>query len=111
MFRSDTDFLRDMAHACDRIAEYCGALTMTGLLADRRTYDAVQWQLFIIGEAASHVGDEVRRAHPEIPWRRIIGLRNVLAHGYWVIDDATLWEVVTERTPELRAQLGLLVGD
>ena len=111
MFRSRTDFLRDMAHACDQIAEYLGGLTLSALLGDRRTYDAVSWQLFVIGEAARHIEDEFCGAHPEIPWRRIIGLRNVLAHGYWVIDNETLWEVLSERVPELRAQLAPLLRE
>ena len=109
MFRSRNDFLRDMAGECDGIAAYVGRATLAEFIADRKTYDAVTWQLFVIGEAARHVDDEFRNAHPEIAWRRIIGLRNVLGHGYWVIDNETLWEVVQARIPELRSQLAAVI--
>jgi uncharacterized protein with HEPN domain len=49
---------------------------------DKRTRFAVEWQLLIIGEAASHVSELFRAAHPEIPWAGIVGHCNVLAHEY-----------------------------
>ena len=51
------------------------------------TYDATLRNLELIGEAATHVPDAVRKAHPEIPWRTIVGMRNRVAHGYMGIDN------------------------
>jgi uncharacterized protein with HEPN domain len=57
--------------------------------------------LELIGEAATHIPDQVRSAHPEIPWRRIIATRNRLIHGYLGIDDDTLWSIIRDDIPEL----------
>ena len=61
------------------------------------------------GEAARRVSESFKDAHPEIPWRRMIAQRNVLAHEYDDIDDRLMWRVVTESIPKLARTLkGLL---
>jgi uncharacterized protein with HEPN domain len=61
----------------------------------------VERGLEIIGEAARSVSPEFQSAHPEIPWRQIIGLRNVLIHQYGEIDHQTIWRIATEDLPNL----------
>jgi len=63
-----------------------------------------EWRFYLddmIGEAATHIPDEVRVAHPEIPWRMIIATRNRLIHGYLGIDDDTLWSIIQDDVPLL----------
>jgi len=57
--------------------------------------------LEIIGEAAGRVSTSFRNAHPEIPWRQIIGQRNVLIHEYGEIKQERIWKTVTENIPQL----------
>jgi len=57
--------------------------------------------LEIIGEAASRVSTSFRNAHPEIPWRQIIGQRNVLIHEYGEIKQERIWKTVRENIPQL----------
>lgn len=57
-------------------------------------YDATLRNLELLGEAARHVPEEARALAPDIPWRRIIGMRNVLVHGYLGIDDDIIWDIV-----------------
>ncbi len=65
--------------------------------------------LQIIGEAARALPVEVRTVAPEIPWPKIIGMRNVLVHGYFDIDTDIVWQAVTSDVPSLKtAILGLL---
>ena len=64
-------------------------------------YDAILRNLELIGEAATHIPDEVRDAYPQIPWRMVIATRNRLIHGYLGLDDDTLWSLVREDVPEL----------
>lgn len=61
--------------------------------------------LELIGEAATHVPDGVRQAHPEIPWRLIIATRNQLIHAYLGIDNDTIWSIVQDDIPALLAVL------
>ena len=64
-------------------------------------YDAVVRNLEVIGEAVKGIPADVRERAPGIDWRRIAGLRDVLAHAYFAIDDATLWDIVRNKIPEL----------
>lgn len=61
--------------------------------------------LELIGEAASRVPDDVRQAHPEVPWRRVIATRNRLIHAYIGIDNDTLWSIVVTDVPALLPML------
>ena len=68
-------------------------------MSDMRTYDATLRNLELIGEAAARVPSDVGEAHPHIPWRRIIGTRNRLAHDYLGIDDDMIWDIVQTEIP------------
>lgn len=70
---------------------------------------AVERQLLVIGEAASHISDAFREKHPEIPWMGIIGQRNVLAHEYGDILVDRVWLVAKERLPDLIRLLDPLI--
>jgi uncharacterized protein with HEPN domain len=74
-------------------------------LNDRKTRNAVERNLEIIGEAARCVSPDTREAHPDLPWRSIIGLRNVLAHEYGEIRYEILWSIVGEKLAPLVQQL------
>jgi uncharacterized protein with HEPN domain len=65
--------------------------------------------LQIIGEAASSVPDETRKLAPGIPWSKIVGMRNVLVHGYFDIDTEIVWAVVERELPVLKPAVELLL--
>ena len=67
--------------------------------------DAVIRNLEVIGEAARNVSDEVRSRYSEIPWRNMIGLRNILIHEYFGVDESIVWEVIKNNLPEVRPNL------
>jgi uncharacterized protein with HEPN domain len=62
----------------------------------------------LIGEAATHIPDDVRAANPAIPWRMVIATRNRLIHGYLGLDDNTLWSIIRDEIPELLSLLAKL---
>ena len=97
--------VRDMLDACGRCLEYTAGMDQAAFVEDRRTYDATIRNIEIVGEAANNVPRAVWEAHPEIPWRGIIDTRNQVSHGYGVIDDEIVWEIVTRDIPELIPQL------
>jgi uncharacterized protein with HEPN domain len=77
-------------------------------LRDRRTQQAVVMSLVILGEAATRIMDrhpEFAAAHPEIAWRAMRGMRNRIAHGYFEIDFAVVWETVQSALPDLAGRL------
>ena len=101
MSRDEIMYLRDIAQSCRKILQFTEGLAQNDLLGDVRTYDAVVRNLEIIGEAAKHISDELREQLADIEWRKIAGLRDMLAHVYFGIDDDILWDVVKNRIPEL----------
>lgn len=64
----------------------------------------------IIGEAASRVSDQTRDAHPDIPWRQIVGTRNILIHAYMTIDLDILWNIIDAELPGLITSLESLLS-
>lgn len=87
---------------------YTAGLSKAEFVADTRTYDATLRNLELIGEAARNVPEQVRSAHPEIPWRMIIATRNRLIHAYLGIDDDTIWSIIRDEVPELLTTLEAL---
>jgi uncharacterized protein with HEPN domain len=63
----------------------------------------------VLGEAATHLSEELRSAHPEIPWREIIGTRVILAHAYFHVDQDIIGDVVKRDVPAVRSGLQAIV--
>lgn len=101
-------YVQDMIEFCGRVQDYTAGLDQAIFVASKITYDATLRNLELIGEAATHVPEEVCKAHPEIPWRQVIGTRNRLAHGYLAIDDDTIWDIIQADVPELLSKLRAL---
>ncbi len=101
-------YLDDMLAFAEKVLTYTKGLDQTGFVTSGLTYDATLRNLELIGEAATHIPDEIRAAHPEIPWRMIIATRNRLIHGYLGIDDDTLWSIVRDDVPALMTSLTTL---
>ncbi len=98
-------YLKDMQHACRKVLKYVRARTPKQLLANEKTYDAVLRNLEVIGEAAKHIPDDVRRKYPLVEWRKIAGLRDIVIHEYFGIDNEIIWDVVKNEIPFLLKQL------
>jgi uncharacterized protein with HEPN domain len=101
-------YLDDMIAFAGKVLTYTAGLDQAGFIANQLIYDATLRNLELIGEAATHIPDEVRSTHPEIPWRMIIATRNRLIHGYLGVDDDTLWSIVRDDVPDLLASLQAL---
>ena len=98
-------YLDDMIAFAGKVIAYTAGLDQAGFVTNELIYDATLRNLELIGEAATHVPDKIRNAHPEIPWRMIIATRNRLVHGYLGMDDDTLWSIVRDDVPRLLASL------
>ncbi len=105
----DPAYLWDMLQAAREVETMLEDHDLAAFLADRILLRATERSVEIIGEAARRVSTPYMAAHPEIPWRTVIGQRNILAHEYGQIDYELLYKTAVEDIPALITQLrGLL---
>ena len=97
--------LRDILAAARLIASYVKDITEADFRANTEKQDAVVRRLEIIGEATVHLSDATRQAVPELPFRKMRGMRNIVAHDYANVDLRIVWEVATAHVPEVCAVL------
>jgi len=102
--RDDAARLRDILEACDLLIHEIGP-RVEMLRTDPVLQAATQRWIEIIGEAASRLSDDITAASPDIPWRSMIGMRNVLAHGYFDIDAAVIEAVVEREVPMIARRI------
>lgn len=105
----DEAYLLDILLAARDAQEFSSGLTKEAFATSKLHQAAIVRALEVVGEAAGKVSREFREAHPEIPWKRIVGLRNRLIHDYTHVDLDRVWEVVTVHVPDLIARIEPLV--
>jgi uncharacterized protein with HEPN domain len=103
--RRDKDFLGDIQEAIELIVTYTNGLTYKKFLDDRKTQDAVVRNFEIIGEAAKNISAALKAKYPEIPWKKISGLRDKLIHFYFGIDYKIVWNIVRKELPIIVKQV------
>lgn len=108
--RADSDRIEDILEAIEAIERH----TQGG----KEAFDSDElirvWclkHLEIIGEAAARISEDLRSQHPSIPWKSIIGMRNILVHGYFDVDWSQVWNVVEKDLSPLKAQILRLMPD
>jgi uncharacterized protein with HEPN domain len=105
----DSAYLWDMLDAAQTAAQFTSGITIEKYLKDRKIQLAIERLFEIIGEAGNRVSSVFQKNHPEIPWRKIVGQRNVIAHEYGEIKQERIWTVVSSNIPELIEKLEPLV--
>lgn len=103
-------YLDDMINFTQKVLTYTADLDQDAFVASGLTYDATLRNLELIGEAATHIPEGIKAAHPEIPWRRIIATRNRLIHGYLGTDNDILWSIIQDDIAALLPLLESLSG-
>ncbi|MBU0763339.1 MAG: DUF86 domain-containing protein [Bacteroidetes bacterium] len=84
--------MQDILDSIRSIQEYTAGITYQEFIADRKTVDAVIRNFIIIGEAASHVPDEIVHENEAIPWSEMRAMRNFVVHEYFGVSDKILWD-------------------
>jgi uncharacterized protein with HEPN domain len=105
---SDNIRIKHILDAIQEIESYTDGVDLENFLNNSMMFNATLRQLEIIGEAANGLTENFLQNSQEIPWVRIIGLRNLIVHEYFGIDDITIWNVVKINLPDLKQKLGNL---
>ncbi len=102
-------YLWDMYQACLRIDEFTCDLTWENYSGNKLVQSAVERQFEILGEAARRISDDYQDAHPEIPWKDLIGQRNIIAHQYEKVNHKRIWSTIQKSLPALAGHLKQLI--
>lgn len=107
--RGWTERLEDILEAITTIQSYTEGMSLETFTEDKKTVHAVAFEIGVIGEAARHIPLEVRQRYPEVPWRTMQAIRNVVFHEYFRIDETILWDTVEQDlSPLVPALKGIL---
>ncbi len=102
MTREIVDFIQDILDAIDDIEMFTQGLYFEDFKQDRKTVYAVTRAIEIMGEATKNIPDTTRNEYPQVPWKRIAGMRDKLIHGYFGVDMVTLWKAAKQDAPQLK---------
>lgn len=107
----DKGRLEDILKSIGYVRQYAEGVTFEQFVSDTMRYFAIMKNVEIIGEAANMLTRTFRQLHPELPWRQIVGMRNVLVHGYAAVSDSQLWQTVTEDIPPLEQIISRYIAE
>src|SRR3954447_19578784 len=95
----DAAYLWNLMEAGQRIQEFTAAVTFEEYVVHAMLPSAVERQFEKMGEAARKLSASFREQHPEISWREIVGLRNILTHRYYAVDQGQIWTIIRDKLP------------
>lgn len=107
--RTWLDRIRDILACAKNIRDFSDGMTLETFLSDPRTVRAVAFEFTTIGEAARVIPVEIQERYPDIPWGKMQGIRNVLVHEYFRLDEEILWKAAQEDIPPLIAALEKII--
>jgi uncharacterized protein with HEPN domain len=90
--------VQDILDSLEAIRSYIAGMEFEDFVADRRTVDAVIRNLTIIGEATTHIPNDVCAEYPGIPWTDMRAMRNFVVHEYFGVSDSILWDTPLHET-------------
>ncbi len=102
MKRSYVEFLQDIIGAIDEAESFVDGIDLDAFSVNREKILAVVKLLEIIGEAVKKIPDDRRKHYPDLPWKAIGGMKDMLVHEYWKIDVGVVWSTVQKSLPSLK---------
>ena len=101
----DIEKLKRMLQSIDSIIEYCKKETLNTFLSNNMLMDACAMRLLALGEDSNRLSADCQKRHPQIDWISIYGLRNRIAHDYFIVDFEILWEIIQNELIPLKSQI------
>lgn len=105
----DPAYIKDMLDASKDVMMFIKGVSRNKFLKDKKLQAAIERKLEVIGEAARLVTEGLRNSHPEIPWRSVIALRNIIAHDYGDVEQEKIWDIAEKRIPEMIEKLDAIL--
>lgn len=109
MSRSLRFYLTDIISSIDKIQQYTFGMAYDDLLEDDKTLDAVIHNLQIIGEATKQIPESIREKYLYIPWRQVAGLRDIIAHTYFMVNPKIVWNIIDTELKPLQDCVALIL--
>jgi uncharacterized protein with HEPN domain len=98
-------YLEHILEAINRIEMYIDEFNFEEFTKDFKTQDAVIRQFEIVGEAVNKLEENFLKRHPELPWDKMVAMRNKLIHEYFGVDIEIVWQTIHKRLPELKRSI------
>jgi len=98
-------FIQHIRESIEKVEEYTKKVSKAEFFRSSQIQDAVIRKLEIIGEAAKNIPPDFRKKYPDIPWRKIAGMRDVFIHQYFGVDSNLIWRIIEKDLPELKIKI------
>jgi uncharacterized protein with HEPN domain len=105
------DYIEDIIEAMNDAQNFVKDVEYDAFLRDRKTIYAVNRALEIIGEATKNVPASVKSRYPQIPWKKMAGMRDKVIHEYFGVDLKRVWNTITKDLPELKPLFEKIIND
>ncbi|MHA1300643.1 MAG: HepT-like ribonuclease domain-containing protein [Candidatus Helarchaeota archaeon] len=105
MHREYKLYIKDILKAINKIEKYTHKISFKDFIQDELRMDAVIRNLEVIGEAVKNIPEDFKYKQPEIEWKKIAGLRDILIHAYFSIDFDILWDIIKNKIPKLKKDI------
>ena len=103
--KDDSVFIQHILESIEAIEEFSKDLSLEELHKNRLKKSAIIREIEIIGEASKNISNDFTKKHPEIPWKNIIGTRDIMVHQYFGVNIEVVWKIITQDLPKLKKQI------
>ncbi len=104
-------FLEDMLDSTEKIELYTKGMDFDGFTGNPLVIDGVIRNLEVIGEACKHIPVRIRESYDEVPWKAIVGLRNIAIHEYFGLDLENIWKIIRDDLPKNKGTFRKVLED